>query len=438
MVYSGGKSLDSILAALVDAALIITGASGVALAMRNDGDMVCRIRSGDTAPPLGARLDPEVGISGECLRTGTTQYCPDSASHPLVDAEVCRALGVRSIIVLPLHGRYRVSGILELFAAVPGTFPGHHVPALTQLAALAERALALRPDGATPRPANEPPLNPGERGLLAASDSIRGVLGAVAGERSHRVILWGIGAIAIMLVGLAIWLGWSRTDRDQGSVPAQPSTVDAAVPRLPDNDPVWKPNPGGETLYPRGTLPAIASAVKPASKNLLIALSGNKPQPAVPRTVASSVVSSTAVTAVPSSASANSSVPNSSAEMVSPPSIVSAASDSSALNGVLSSPSVVPSLSAPQSQGISGGQLIKQVSPVYPTRARAYRIEGRVTLTVMVNEDGSVSDVKVIQGAPVLAESAVAAVAHWRFQPFRLNGKPIRRETDINIDYKLP
>jgi TonB family protein len=90
------------------------------------------------------------------------------------------------------------------------------------------------------------------------------------------------------------------------------------------------------------------------------------------------------------------------------------------------------------SQGLSGGRLLKRISPDYPQQARTQRIEGRVILSAMVNEDGSVSDVKVVQGPTVLAESAVAAVARWRFQPFLLNGKPIRRETEIKVDYKLP
>ena len=437
MVYSRENSLDSILAALADAALLITGASGVAIAMWKDGEMVCRARSGDTAPPLGARLNPHAGISGECLRSGATQYCPDTASHPLVDAEVCQALGVRSIVVLPLLGRQDVNGILELFAALPGSFTGHELPVLKQLAALAEHARALHPHGASPLSDSEPPLKPGNRGLLAASDPLGEVLGAVVGERSRRAVFWGIGAVAIMLVGMGIWLGWSGPDRDQGTAPAQASAAVAAAPRLPDDDPVWKPNPGGERLYPREASPAISSGLKLASKNVLISL-GATPQIDLSRTVAPAAVTSPASTVVPSQASANSSAPDSSPEIVSPPSIVSAASDSSSLNDVLPSTAVVPSISAPVSQGLSGGRLLKRISPDYPQQARTQRIEGRVILSAMVNEDGSVSDVKVVQGPTVLAESAVAAVARWRFQPFLLNGKPIRRETEIKVDYKLP
>ena len=47
-------------------------------------------------------------------------------------------------------------------------------------------------------------------------------------------------------------------------------------------------------------------------------------------------------------------------------------------------------------------------------------------------------DLKVVQGEPVLAQSAVAAVKQWRYQPFLLDGKPVKTETSITIDFKFP
>jgi len=46
--------------------------------------------------------------------------------------------------------------------------------------------------------------------------------------------------------------------------------------------------------------------------------------------------------------------------------------------------------------------------------------------------------VKVEQGAPELASSAVEAVKQWRYEPFALDGKPVKTETRITIDFKLP
>ena len=102
LIAAGDHRLDPMLATITDAAQQLTGASGAALAMWKDGAMICRARSGDTAPALGARLSAETGISGECLRTGKIQYCTDTENDPLVDVEVCRSLGLRSIAVLPI------------------------------------------------------------------------------------------------------------------------------------------------------------------------------------------------------------------------------------------------------------------------------------------------------------------------------------------------
>jgi protein TonB len=90
------------------------------------------------------------------------------------------------------------------------------------------------------------------------------------------------------------------------------------------------------------------------------------------------------------------------------------------------------------SQGISGGKLTHQVQPVYPTAARLQRIEGVVVLDALVGEDGNVHDVKVSSGSPMLAAAAKKALEQWRYEPFRLNGKPVALNTEVKIVFKLP
>src|SRR5271165_1860671 len=148
-ITAGYHGLDPILEAITDAARVLTDASGAALAMWKEGAMVCRARSGETAPALGARLSAETGISGECLRTGTMQHCVDTENDPIVDREVCRSLGLRSIAVLPIQGWRGVNGILEVFSARPAAFTEEHLRLLEQLAALAERARGTQPHDAS-------------------------------------------------------------------------------------------------------------------------------------------------------------------------------------------------------------------------------------------------------------------------------------------------
>jgi protein TonB len=90
------------------------------------------------------------------------------------------------------------------------------------------------------------------------------------------------------------------------------------------------------------------------------------------------------------------------------------------------------------SRAISGGQLMHRVEPVYPAQARLLRLEGTVILAATVIEDGTVREVKVVEGAPVLAEAAMDAVKRWRYKPFELDGKPVKNEIGISVEFKLP
>ena len=116
LVASGDHRLDTVLETLADSACRLTGATGAAIAMWKDGAMVCRARSGETSPPLGAQLSADKGISGECLRTGKTQHCVDTEKNRLVDVEVCRTLGLRSIAVPVLDRTSQAVGAINLSA----------------------------------------------------------------------------------------------------------------------------------------------------------------------------------------------------------------------------------------------------------------------------------------------------------------------------------
>ncbi len=97
-------------------------ASGAAIALSRGAEMTCLARAGDDAPPLGARLQVGSGFSGECVRGGRLLRCDDCESDPRVDQESCRALGIRSIIAIPIQVNDSIVGLLELFSAQPNAF----------------------------------------------------------------------------------------------------------------------------------------------------------------------------------------------------------------------------------------------------------------------------------------------------------------------------
>ena len=464
LVASGNQRLDPMLATITAAARQLTGASGAALAMWKEGAMLCRARSGDTAPALGARLSADTGISGECLRTGKVQHCIDIEDDPFVDVEVCRRLGLRSLAVLPIQGRRGINGILEVFSTQPAAFREWHINLLQQLAALAERARASQPHGASSAPPRSPVEAPRRSGLLPASDRVGDVALAFLGTRSRPIALGITGVVAIALLALVIWLGWRAPDETDGKAhAATPTSADAAIVNgnVNGNDgvtvhgainqPVRKPSPASESIVLSFGEDSAGTAVKLASKPGMVAgnttaylarsdrsflLAEGGGDAAVPRRPSGSQIETQAELR-DVSRSDSSSDEASSGERRSIPAASTKQPDSSeSLSAKVSSP--LPGSSAPVSQGVSGGQLLNQVPPVYPAQALLLRLEGTVTLAATIMEDGTVGNIRAVDGPPVLAESAMNAVKNWRYEPYELDGKPVQNEIRINVNFKFP
>ena len=86
---------------------------------------------------------------------------------------------------------------------------------------------------------------------------------------------------------------------------------------------------------------------------------------------------------------------------------------------------------------IAEANLIYDVPPKYPPEAGQARIEGTVVLVAVIGKDGSVEDVRVENGLPVLAQAAVDAVKQWRYKPYMLNGEPVEVASRITINFTL-
>ena len=89
-----------------------------------------------------------------------------------------------------------------------------------------------------------------------------------------------------------------------------------------------------------------------------------------------------------------------------------------------------------------GGQIkaprkLKDVPPRYTDMARAARVQGVVILECVINQDGRVSDVKVLRGNPLLDESAAEAVKQWVYSPTLLNGQPVQVIMTVTVNFKL-
>jgi hypothetical protein len=160
-VQAIGPNLDASLYLIAERSLAFLRASGAAIAISQGPEMICLARAGEDAPPLGARLQVGSGFSGECVRARTLLRCDDSEIDPRVDQQTCRALGIRSIIAIPIRVGESVVGLLELFSPEAKAFTADDHIILRHLAEAAEIAVdhAARVSAEISVPA-EPPVQP--------------------------------------------------------------------------------------------------------------------------------------------------------------------------------------------------------------------------------------------------------------------------------------
>src|SRR5690242_9222117 len=126
-------ALDLLLNQIVEQARLATTATGAAIALLRDGQMVCRATSGWNAPDLGMRISGNSGLSGKCIQTLQVQLCNDTETDNRVDAESCRGLNIRSILAYPLMEEGRLEGVFEIFSSLPDAFGERDIQTLEAL-----------------------------------------------------------------------------------------------------------------------------------------------------------------------------------------------------------------------------------------------------------------------------------------------------------------
>ena len=426
----GTRTTDSILVAIADAARALGSAEGTAIALRTNDLIVCRARSGDMAPPLGVPLNTDSGISGESLRTASTLVCEDTRTDERVDAEACRSLGIRSLVVVPLRSHMGMIGILEAFSARPRAFQKEQIDALRSLAEIAETSYERERQAAA----------------VATSTSItrRSALFAPAAAALHRdgsdaqwytpyltkrYLVIGAAALAVLLIALVIRLSWRSSGTNvagtqpaaqvQGSAPAAiakpPADVTPSKNQLPKT---VRPTDRGQTKNPLQNAAEIQPAERSANSSSAV--------PSSPKTTAKP---ESPAPSTPSTADSSNDAPPS-IELV----------DSGAPNDLVrmaSGSATVPTLGAPVSQGVVQATLVQKVDPIYPQRARSEGVAGPVTLEATVAENGTVKGIKFVSGPQALASAAIDAVRQWRYKPAMLNGKPIESPKRITLVFRL-
>jgi len=267
-------ALDEVLQLVAERALEITHADGVAIALAEDGGIVCRAIAGTITPDKGAKVNPNYGFSGACLSSGSTVRCDDAQVDARVNPDICRKLGTRSMVAVPLWAKQTVIGIIEAFAGGARCFTESDVRRLNLLAELVLAALQPEDEDrmaeisrqvvrrtAPVEPIRRPPVKPvapitipfppkverGARIEILAREPAQQFSGIrLEVEQDSRRGLWiGLTVAVAMIVGTAtLWTVHNRRAAQAASVASSPSTS------------IQTPNP------------AVAPPLSPAPENL--------------------------------------------------------------------------------------------------------------------------------------------------------------------------
>jgi TonB family protein len=404
---SGGANMEDILASAASAAQELTHASGAAIAMGVDETVLCVGRNGETAPPIGAQLSVNSGISGECIRSGKYVVCDDTQLDPRVDAEVCLSLGLRSLAAVPLRAPKETVGLLEVFSNYPANFSHEHVEILRGLGDMVELAYSRI---STTAVAEEP---------LAAAESEMQVSALEKSLSEPRAIKWlresqifsgdqkfPYWAVPIVLIVVLLafrgWISWRS--------PAQVAVVPAAASQeiTISTEAEAKPTPARNGKR-KADKPEISEA-------------RNSEKPEVVTRKFDKAESSPAVVE----------------ENNAPPQLPVLASNTAVLSDVVGREAAMPKAAMMVSQGVVRGAVTRKVPPIYPPDALADGVTGAVVLKATINEKGVVDEVSRVSGPQELARAAMDAVKKWQYQPSLLNGTPVRVETEITVNFKKP
>lgn len=383
--FPPGLALDLVLNELVVRAATATRARAAALALRRGEDMVCRAATGEHAPDLGIPLNTSDGLSGACLRTRKSQLCLDSETDPRVDAATCRRQGIRSLLIVPVLESEELVGVLEVFGSDPAEFVDSDQN-LLEIFALESARIRRAAMEMEQRPR---PLPRKDDDSLDTSTLIFGNTQRPRVPYEFWTLVLGGFAIVVMIalafvIGSRIgWLGLSSSP---------PPGAVATVP-APANSPPARPAPAANK--PAANTQAAAKTSPPVgSEGLVVYEQGKvvfrmKPTPRRP-----------------------------------------------AADTALSTPEETARVWL--AADLAESRLIHRVEPQYPVDAMAAHRSGEVVLEVLVGQDGAVASARPLRGDPILTTAAADAVRNWRYEPYRVKGRPAEFQTDVTLKFSLP
>lgn len=110
------------------------------------------------------------------------------------------------------------------------------------------------------------------------------------------------------------------------------------------------------------------------------------------------------------------------------------------MGGIIGSSAPIPRVQVQRirvSSGVTQGLVVHRVEPVYPPIAKTARVQGTVILAAVIGKDGSIENLHVVSGHPLLTGAAMEAVKQWKYRPYILNGEPVEVDTQVEVHFTL-
>jgi protein TonB len=100
-------------------------------------------------------------------------------------------------------------------------------------------------------------------------------------------------------------------------------------------------------------------------------------------------------------------------------------------------PVPAPTVRPFRTSNMLAGSLVNRVRPDYPYQAKMAHVQGQVLLAAIISKEGTIENLRVVAGHPMLVRAAIEAVSRWRYRPYILNGEPVEVETQIMVNFSL-
>jgi GAF domain-containing protein len=143
---------------VVQQVLQATHATSAAFGLCLKGRLIWEATAGDSASEIRAMLNTGSGFAGLSASSGTMQSCGNTVFDSRPDAEACRRLGLRAVVVVPLSNRDRLLGVVAVFSRKPYAFGMRDLQALQDLTEEFTAKLQVRVEAADASTGRESPI----------------------------------------------------------------------------------------------------------------------------------------------------------------------------------------------------------------------------------------------------------------------------------------